>query len=134
MRGQASIEFLACVAFLLLLFAVLHTYGIAKDLRYAEEARDAGGVQLCSEIAAELSAMALASGQGGIMQLRSSGYNVTVANGTVSLDWEDGSYACAAGATVRNASGSAVFAMAAGAYLLNSTKEGDGIAVYVQKI
>jgi len=134
MRGQASIEFLACVAFLLLVFAVLHTYGVVKKLRYGEEARDAEAVLLCNAIASEISLAGLASGQSGIVQLGNGPYNVTIANGTVSLDWEDGSYACAGGAVVRNASGSTVFAMAAGAYLLNSTKEGDDVAVYMQKI
>lgn len=134
MRGQASIEFLVCAAFLLLLFAVLHTYGVMKNLRYGEEAHDAEAVRLCNAVASEISLAGLASGQSGIMQLRSSDYNVTIANGTVSLDWEDGSYLCASGATARNSSGSAVFSMGAGAYLLNSTKEGDGIAVYMQKI
>jgi len=91
-KGQASLEFMATVVLLMLVFAGVYEGVAAQQVRTAETQVQLQAASTADRIGYELD-LALAEGDGfyRTIQLPSTiggaDYNVSVANGTVRLDW-----------------------------------------------
>lgn len=133
--GQSSVEFMACVMLLLLLFIIMQAYMFHKTLEGRERRVVVLGNVICKSLAERFTIAGYSEGYSGEFTIPASVegllFNVSIYEGTVTVDY--GQHSCAESfraVSVKYEGESAPFNLTSGRYRLNNT----GGVLYIEKI